>query len=140
MEKHLMNTLNILLIDDDQDDREFFKIALRTCPIPTICLTADRGDSAIDLLNGSDSIPDYIFLDLNMPLMSGKECLCYLQSVPAHAKIPVIIFTTSSFPKDIEECKALGATHFLTKTHDLEHLGLLISKILCGDAKSFTVI
>ncbi|TDO71154.1 response regulator receiver domain-containing protein [Flavobacterium chryseum] len=135
-----MDTLKILLIDDDEDDREFFKIALDATQIPMTCLTAERGTIAIDLLNGADQSPDFIFLDLNMPLMSGKECLFYLRSVPAHSEIPVVIFTTSSYSEDIEECKKLGATNFLTKTPDLDHLSTMILKILTGNAESFNLI
>lgn len=133
-----MNNSTILLIDDDQDDREFFQIALDTAQPGTDCMTAESGSTAIELLN-KHAGPGFIFLDLNMPLMSGKECLSHIRKLEKYSETPVIIFTTSSYDQDIEQCKNLGATHFLTKTHDLDHLSSLISRIISGRVTSFIV-
>jgi CheY-like chemotaxis protein len=135
-----MNTTTLLLIDDDADDREFFEIALTATQLSIEFLTAENGSEAIRLLHEKDESPDIIFLDLNMPLMSGKECLSYIRSVEKHSSIPVVIFSTSSYDRDIEECEGLGATHFLTKTHDIDHLSILISKILNKEIDTFTVL
>jgi len=65
----------IFLIDDDEDDLFFFKDALELI-YPTLrCDTATNGKTAIDKLKVSSSLPDLIFLDLNMPVMDGFEFL-----------------------------------------------------------------
>lgn len=68
-----MNNLTILLVDDDEDDREFFKIALEGAALTADCLTAESDCTAIQFLNEQQNHPAFIFLDLNMPLMSEKN-------------------------------------------------------------------
>lgn len=59
--------------------------------------------------------PDVIFLDLNMPLMNGKQFLQEIKRVDDIAGIPVTILSTSSDPHNIAETQKLGATGFITK-------------------------
>lgn len=111
------NTVNkkCLLVDDDEDDREIFCLALERIDPSIECITARDGVEALLVLNKTKYVPDYIFLDLNMPVMDGKECLKEIRKQKHLNEIPVIIFTTSSAEKDKEETKALGASAFITK-------------------------
>ena len=59
--------------------------------------------------------PSLIVLDMNMPALDGKQTLKLLKSEPAYKHIPVAILTSSSSKLDIEVCKKLGASLFLTK-------------------------
>jgi CheY-like chemotaxis protein len=120
--------IHCLIIDDDEDDRDFFDIALGDCGHPYEFTSASSGTHALQLLPHMVS-PDYIFLDLNMPLISGKECLEQLRQMETLKHIPVIIYSTSSYYKDIEETKALGATYFLTKTADIDRLSQTLSQL-----------
>src|SRR5687768_6480192 len=96
-------SLTFFLIDDDEDEHELFQIALEELN-PTIkCITASDCDEAINQLRKKAVDPDYIFLDLNMPIKGGRECLCEIKNDPHLNDIPVIIFTTSSDPRVIEE-------------------------------------
>src|SRR5690348_12426970 len=97
--------LTCLLIDDDPDDREIFGIALEE--VDKVCryITTENGIEALELLEDSTSIPDFIFLDLNMPLMDGKECLREIKKIPHLNRVPVIIYSTSSYEKDVEDTK-----------------------------------
>lgn len=79
-------------------------------------------------------LPDFIFLDLNMPKMYGRTCLAELRKDVRLATIPVIIFTTSSDPKDINEIRKLGASYFLTKPYNLQKLREEIAYVM---AKNF---
>lgn len=106
--------IQILLIDDDEDDRDFFQFALENINKEIGYTGSESGPDALELLQKGLQ-PDYIFLDLNMPQMSGRECLIELKSDPALSHIPVIIFSTSSDPRDKEETKQLGAIDFITK-------------------------
>jgi CheY-like chemotaxis protein len=70
-EKNMQKTC--LLVDDDEDDKEIFSLALTEANPSIKCVVASDGHEALSLLRDGSFIPDYIFLDLNMPLMSGKE-------------------------------------------------------------------
>lgn len=104
-----------LLVDDDEDDAEIFAIALNEANPDIKCLTAADGLEALEMLRDPSFIPDYIFLDLNMPLMTGKECLVEIRKRPHLLNTPVIIFSTSASQRDISETQNLGASCFITK-------------------------
>lgn len=104
------------LIDDDTDDQDVFIWALAEID-PTIQhAIASAGAAAVELLRSDTTfVPDYIFLDLNMPLMNGKQCLVELRKMPWLESTPIIIYSTSSDPRDIEETKQLGAADYIVK-------------------------
>lgn len=119
------------LIDDDPDDREIFALALENINDSCKCITANNGIKALEMLDKNpDAVPDFIFLDLNMPYMSGSECLKQIRKIPHTANIPVIIYTTSSYSKDIESTKQLGASHFMVKPTAISGLSKMLSEIL----------
>jgi len=128
------------LIDDDEDDREIFELALEKADGSYSCITAKNGPDAIALLNANAGFtPDFIFVDLNMPLMHGKECLQHIKSIPRFANIPVIIYTTSSYGKDVEETRQLGAAHFLVKPPGLGILTKALKRILNNEALPYYI-
>lgn len=110
----MLEKIKILLIDDDEDDRDFFQFALEDIDKDIQYHGIESGYEALDFLK-QNLLPDYIFLDLNMPGMSGRECLMELKKNAALIHIPVIIFSTSSDPNDRAETKQLGAIDFITK-------------------------
>lgn len=119
------------LVDDDQDDREIFMIALENADVSYKCLTANNGVDAVKIINSDPAFtPDFIFIDLNMPYMSGKEFLGYIKSNNLFTGTPAIIYTTSSYSRDIEEAKDLGASHFLVKPPGINSLTKILSDIL----------
>jgi CheY-like chemotaxis protein len=134
----MQNTL-CLLIDDDSDDREIFIEALKDIGKPFDCITAENGLEALNILKNTDRLPDFIFLDLNMPIMSGKQCLQEIKKIPAFNTIPVIIYTTSAYSNDIEETKRLGAAHFVSKPSSIAALTNIISRLLSKQEISFLV-
>ena len=116
-------SLTFLLVDDDDDDCDFFREAVREIDSTSVCVTAENGEDAlVKLRKGLKKLPDLIFLDLNMPRMDGKHCLAELKKDPKLKAIPVIIYTTSSSPEDQEETRLLGASYFLTKPSDYQQL------------------
>lgn len=118
-----MSPLICLLIDDDPDDREIFALALEEVDKSCRLVTAKSGGEAIELLkNDPTFVPNFIFLDLNMPLMDGKECLSELKKIDHINRTPIIIFSTSSYDKDVEDTKRLGASYFLTKPSSIKAL------------------
>lgn len=67
--------ITIILTDDDEEDRDFFQYAILDLKIDCNLLLFSSGQELIDYLNNDNDIPDIVFLDLNMPGMSGFEAL-----------------------------------------------------------------
>lgn len=126
----------ILNVDDDREDREFFCEALLEIDRNAICLTAGSGTEALSLLQSHLPRPDYIFLDINMPMMDGKTCLRELKKIPELKDIPVIMYSTSTDTKEIKECYKLGAEDFLIKPNNYEKLVNDLSSIFSFSKRS----
>ncbi len=123
----------IFLIDDDLDDQFFFKEVIESINPTLHCYTATNGKIALDKLKVSASLPDIIFLDLNMPVMNGFDFLIQIKKENALSKIPVCIFTTSNILRDKELTKEFGAQFFLTKPNDFQVLRKKLQQILSAD-------
>ncbi len=122
--------MNFLLVDDDPDDTLLFRDILQDVDSSVGFTSAVNGKAALSLLrSGTIPLPHIIFLDLNMPLMNGKECLLELKQDPALMHIPVIIYTTSSQSRDIEETMMGGAICFITKPTSLKDLDYILTQI-----------
>jgi CheY-like chemotaxis protein len=94
------------------------------------CFTASNALIALELLTQSPPLqPDFIFLDLNMPRINGRQCLAEIKKIPHLANTPVIIYTTSSPEKDKIETLYAGASGFITKPSDIPHLTELLSQL-----------
>lgn len=124
------NDLRILLVDDDMDDTVIFEETLQSINPNIIFHSCPDGQEALDFLSKTALFPDVIFLDLNMPLLDGKECLKLLKADNSWKTIPVIMYTTSSHSKDIEETMMSGALGFITKPTGLNELQTIISTIV----------
>ncbi|MGO4770373.1 response regulator [Flavobacterium sp. W22_SRS_FK3] len=120
-----MNKKIILLADDDTDDTELFCEALTDIDENILYYTAYNGGEALKLLTGLNEKPKLIFLDLNMPVMNGWDCLKLLKKDKQYEDIPVIMISTSSHKKDIETASSLGAIGYFVKPNtykDLRHI------------------
>ena len=115
----LSNRKLLMIVDDDKEDRFFFSSAIRKYNPSFECVEAENGVDALEQLRMGAELPDFIFLDLNMPKMDGKECLIELKKDNALKNIPVIIYSTSDYKVDKEISKQLGADYFLTKLSDI---------------------
>lgn len=118
----------IFLIDDDPDDQEIFLSVIDTVAPAATCSTAFNGQEAIERLSDPAFRPDVIFLDLNMPLMNGKQFLVNRNSIEALREIPVIILSTSSDQSNINETRRLGAKYFITKPDRYTEWELVLKK------------
>jgi len=111
--------MNIILADDDEDDRLFFTDAFEELKINTKVNTYNDGVELMDYLNTDDAIlPDILFLDLNMPRKSGKECLIEIRDNEKFQNIAIAIYSTSSSEEDIEETFVQGANIYIKKPSD----------------------
>lgn len=124
----------LLIIDDDPDDREFFRDALKEVDGSAICYTCKNGLEAIDMLTSEGApVPDFIFLDLNMPILNGKQCLAELKKLKKLNNSHVIIYTTSKLTDDFSETISMGAMHFLSKPTKFSELCEALSNVLSGN-------
>jgi CheY-like chemotaxis protein len=115
--------LTCVLIDDDIDDHEIFDYVLKEIN-PTIrCYFFSDGDEAIYFLTNQQSAHlDCIFIDMNMPRMSGGACLKQIKSLKFLNHVPIAMYTTSSDPKDKMEAMRLGAQDYIIKQSSLRDL------------------
>ena len=120
----------IFLVDDDVDDVEIFREALENINLDVECFTAINGQEALQKLTRGEVKPDMIFLDLNMPLMNGKQFLKEIKQKPDLNNIPVVILSTSSDPESILETTRLGASRFLTKPDKFSMWEKILTDIL----------
>ncbi|OQP66765.1 response regulator [Niastella populi] len=125
----LQNQL-LFLIDDDSDDQEIFKSALAKVDESLALITASNGYEALIVLSACDTLPDYIFVDLNMPRMGGLQFLKEIKQTESLKDIPVIIYTTSSNPIDMAKTKELGAASFVTKPSRFAELCSLLQSLV----------
>lgn len=125
----MLKPTSFLLVDDDQDDNFVFQSALSEVAPTVKLISALNGQEAFSILQQLDKLPDIIFLDLNMPVMDGKEFLSMVKATPAFAKISVIMYTTSSQSADIEETLQHGAICFITKPDNVKELKSILSAI-----------
>ena len=119
----------ILIVDDDGEDIEFFQQAVLEIDPSVNCVEAYNGLEALKILKRNSWLPDYIFLDINMPLMNGRKCLEEIKKNESYKDIPVIIYSTTNDKNQIEECRKLGAD-FLTKPDSFDVLIKALTKIL----------
>jgi CheY-like chemotaxis protein len=123
--------MTILLIDDDEDDRKLFFEVTREVDRAITCITAGDGPEGIAYLKDENNIlPDFIFLDLKMPGMSGQQCLKEIKQDSRLAPVPVIVYTTSRNVQESIELRKLGAAHFMSKPDSPDEVYYLVSFVL----------
>ena len=125
-----MQYSKVLLIDDDEDDQELFLQAIKEVAASVECTTLDDARNALTQLENRTLVADVIFLDLNMPTMTGQQFLVELNKKETLNQIPVIILSTSSNSETINQAKALGAQSFITKPSDYKELKNILHRIL----------
>src|ERR1700677_1910964 len=92
--------INILLADDDADERYFFEAAVKGLPIATTIETVNDGIFLMDYLGVHlHCLPDILFLDINMPRKNGKECLIEIRSSLTLKHLPIVMYSTTSSDK-----------------------------------------
>ncbi|MEO9892039.1 response regulator [Aurantibacter sp.] len=125
------NILNIALADDDMDDRMLFEEAIEEIEIKTKLSLYNNGQELMDALNLPNVIlPNLIFLDLNMPVKNGMQCLKEIRMNPNLKGITIAIYSTSSSEKDIEETFVNGANIYLNKPNNFSKLRKSVERVL----------
>lgn len=124
------NSVPILVADDDMDDCDMIKDALKESRLLNEVQFVHDGEQLLTFLDrqcelsvtGKNSLPGLILLDLNMPKMDGREVLKELKKHPKLHQIPIIVLTTSQAEEDILRSYNLGANSFVTKPIEFQTL------------------
>ena len=125
------DSILITLADDDEDDRLFFIDAFEELRINTIVNTVNNGRELLNYLNHPETIlPNIIFLDLNMPILNGIECLKEIKLNAKFKDIVVAIYSTSSSDQDVEDTFILGANIYIKKPSNFDNLKKVLSDIV----------
>ena len=126
-----IDTINILLADDDKDDCLFFKEALEELEVVAqLTLVADGQQLMHRLRSDTDRLPDVLFLDLNMPRINGMECLAEIKQSEKLRQLPVIIFSTSYEQEIVNLLYKSGAQHYIRKPNSFTQLAAVIKQAL----------
>jgi CheY-like chemotaxis protein len=131
----------VMVIDDDVDDRTIFCTMLRSVNKDIICVKAKDGREALEFLEKEGvKLPDFIFLDINMPVMTGWEFLATIKRHDKLKHVPVIMFSTSSNPRDVEIAYDLGAMTYCVKPDEPTELKKMlgfVNNMLYAGIKNF---
>ncbi len=103
------------MADDDDDDRGFFQDALAEINTKCNLVMVDSGDKLVNYFKAGNPLPDIIFLDINMPVKNGLECLKYLKETHPSDEFHVVMLSTSVTLKDIDTSYELGASLYIQK-------------------------
>lgn len=123
--------LHILLADDDEDDRIFFRDAFEEVKIKTNVDFVHDGLALLEHLNNPETkLPNILFLDLNMPKKTGLECLVEIKKTEHLKDLIIAIYSTSSSEMDIEETFIQGANIYIKKPSDFNSLKKVLNGVV----------
>ncbi|MEJ0103539.1 MAG: response regulator [Bacteroidota bacterium] len=117
--------IKIFLAEDDRDDSFLFQEALNKIGYRTVLSVAQDGELLTEMLE-KNAVPDFIFLDLNMPKKDGYSCLREIRSSAKLDRVPVIIMSTSSNEQSIERAYNEGADLYVRKPDNFADLQKII--------------
>jgi CheY-like chemotaxis protein len=126
--------MTIMIIDDDADDRMLFEEALSEIDNSLNFVPASSCEMAMEQLDVPvEYLPQFIFLDLNMPSMNGWQCLSKIRKMEHLKNVPVIIYSTSQSPDNHDKIKSLKSTYFLAKPSKYRDLVNAIRIVIHGN-------
>ena len=129
-ELHLSDTRHILIIEDCVEDSFLLTRQLARADLDDCVTVIGNGHDALEWLMAASKPPLAIFLDLNLPGMSGIDLIRSLKADPSLASVPVIVMTGSLNPHDVETCTALGISAYLPKPISLTTFIKIVSPLL----------
>lgn len=110
------------LIDDDIDEQDIFEMALTELNNGVQLIYGNDSRTAVKKLKRENFIPDYIFIDINMPQLNGWECLQEIRKIPHLAHIPIAIYSTSIPPDHKARAGGAHVTAFIRKQPNIPDL------------------
>ncbi|MBD2529039.1 response regulator [Nostoc flagelliforme FACHB-838] len=128
----------LLVVEDSNEDFRMLQRLMQRMSVQNPIHRCTNGDEVLEFLSqqGNDAYskgedppnskvalrPSVILLDLNLPGIDGRDILDRLKQDKSFKGIPIVVFTTSSNPKDIELCYQKGANGYLVKPMDAQEL------------------
>jgi len=127
--------LNILLVEDNEVNVKLVEEALKKIKHPVVLESVQDGAEAISFITKKEPYenvfkPQIILLDKNMPNVNGLEFLTFIKKEEVLSKIPVLMFTTSTNPKDFETCYELGVNTYFVKPIKFDQYVELLDRII----------
>lgn len=123
-------TANIFWTEDDVEDVFLLNLCLKDLERLNTCTFYQDGISLLNALNSQSHLPQLIVLDLNMPVLNGREVIKILKATDKLQSIPVIVYSTSSQQRDIDLCLQAGAIHYETKPSNYEGYLKMVRRII----------
>lgn len=132
--------LKIIVVDDDEEDRNLTMLALQETNISHQLLCLTNGEELYDYLeecifSNSAPLPDIVFLDLNMPGKSGRDLLVEIKSHSSLKQIRVFIFSTHVSDIDLAFIERAGAAGCITKPPGFGEL-INILTLICDEVQN----
>ena len=123
-------TTKILLIDDDEDELWIFTEALKEIDDSIDCLSAISAEQGLKLLH--QSLPDFIFLDMNMPVLNGFQLLEVIKRDNRLKEIPVIMYSTGITETFATAAMSKGAFGCIKKENTIDDLAIKLKRFVSG--------
>lgn len=127
----------ILIADDDADDQFLLRRALEKAQVENPIVTFDDGDDLLQFLNAREAAnesgtapPCLLFLDLNMPRMTGFDVLTHLGRARLGRRLKTVVVSSSTREEDAERARNLGASEYLTKFPAPQTFGRIVAEAL----------
>ena len=134
-----IEVLTVVLVDDDEDDRLIFKEAIEEIKIKTKLWLFSNGEELMNFLKDPEQmLPQLVFLDLNMPVKNGMQCLKEIRQSNLLKDLSVAIYSTSSSENDIEDTFIKGANIYIQKPNDFNKLKDVLKEVLKINWQYFT--
>ncbi|MBL7932255.1 MAG: response regulator [Bacteroidia bacterium] len=129
-----MTTLNniavyLLIIDDDADDHFLLRKAIDATIPQAIVESLYDGSEALQFLENCTTLPNLVFLDLNMPVVSGTSTIKLIREKDYLKDLPIIVLTTSNSERDRTESMKLGASDFYSKPFNQHDLVKIVEEV-----------
>lgn len=112
--------VHILIADDDDDDVLRFKEVLTGLDLEYILTVASDGEQCMRILQSLTFIPDVVYLDINMPRVSGIECLDLIRKNSLFKQARVIVMSTAFDTCTVETVYSIGADGFIPKSPEFK--------------------
>ncbi len=113
---------HILLAEDDEDDILLFREAIQSLSLPYELVVVTNGEHAVNHFSVSKILPDFVFLDINMPKLNGIEALKAIKKMHPSNDIHVVMLSTSMSEPMVEQSYRYGASIYIQKPTNFNEL------------------
>lgn len=127
--------MTVLYAEDDPEDFDFFCEVAKELDSSIVIVNASNGLEALRWLETTSELPDFIFLDINMPATDGRSCLKSIKRNSKLKSIRTIMFTTSGSERDRKHCLQQGAEEYICKPYSIVEAKETLSRFFGAKAR-----